>query len=68
LDLICPACEHRWLVAFDILAYLWSEIDDWAQRMLHEIHILATAYGWPEATVLALTSWRRQYYLNLICG
>src|SRR5207245_2864393 len=36
----CPACPNQWSQPFDIAAYLWSEIDDWAQRLLLEIHVL----------------------------
>lgn len=66
LDLTCPACAHKWLAAFDILSYLWSEIDAWAHRTLQEVHILASSYGWAEADILALGPWRRQYYLSMI--
>lgn len=66
LALACPACQHEWLMTFDILAYLWSEINDWAQRTLREVHLLATAYGWREADILALSAQRRQFYLTMI--
>lgn len=66
LALACPSCQHEWQVAFDILSYLWQEINDWAQRTLHEVHLLATAYGWREADILALSAQRRHFYLSLI--
>lgn len=66
LDLTCPACAHKWLATFDILAYLWSELDAWAYRTLQEVHTLAMAYGWREADILALSPWRRQYYLSMV--
>lgn len=66
LQLTCPACTHTWLAAFDILSYLWSEIDAWAHRILQEVHVLASAYNWREADILALSPWRRQYYLSMI--
>lgn len=66
LDLTCPNCRHQWLAAFDTLAYLWSEIDAWAHRILQEVHLLASAYGWREADILDLSPWRRQFYLNMI--
>jgi len=64
--LACPACRHHWSVAFDILAYLWSEIDDWAQRLLREIHALASGYGWSERDILALSARRRRTYLEML--
>jgi hypothetical protein len=66
LSLECPACNHQWQAAFDILAFFWKEIEAWAGRILSEVHILASAYGWDEADILALSSLRRQAYLELI--
>lgn len=66
LALTCPACEHRWQSTFDIVSYLWTETDAWARRMLRDVHVLASAYGWPEADLLAMSAWRRQFYLDLI--
>ncbi|NTU63994.1 MAG: phage baseplate protein [Chloroflexi bacterium] len=65
LTLTCPACAHAWQVAFDIAAYLWSEINTWANRLLGEVHQLASAYGWREADILAMSAYRRECYLEL---
>jgi len=67
-DLNCPVCAHHWAAAFDVMAFLWNEIDRWAQRMLREVHLLASAYGWTEADILSLSPSRRRAYLNLIGG
>lgn len=64
----CPGCGHGWTIHFDVLAYLWSELDDWAGRVLREVHDLASAYGWRERDILALSATRRQWYLDLIAG
>jgi len=66
LDLSCPACRHRWLAAFDMITFLWNEIDSWARRMLREVHALASAYGWSEADILSMSATRRHLYLDLI--
>lgn len=66
IELACPACRHCWLMGFDILSYLWTEIDDWAQRVLREVHSLAIAYGWSEREVLEMSARRRQSYLDII--
>lgn len=65
-DLTCPACGHRWLAAFDVMAFLWNEIDTWARRVLRDVHVLASAYGWSEADILSMGATRRQAYLDLI--
>ncbi len=66
LALQCPACGHAWRATFDIVSYLWTEVDAWARVLLHEIHVLASAYGWREPDILALSPWRRRSYLELI--
>jgi hypothetical protein len=68
IELACPACEHRRSVVFDILSYLWSEIDDWAHRLLIEVHTLASAYGWSEADIMTMSAHRRDLYLQMIAG
>jgi hypothetical protein len=66
LALSCPGCHHAWQAPLDIISYFWSEIHTWASRTLREIHALASAYGWREADVLALSPNRRQAYLEMI--
>jgi hypothetical protein len=66
LSLSCPACGHAWLQPFDIAAYLWTEIADWAKRALREVHALALAYGWSEADILAMSASRRRMYLQMV--
>ena len=66
IALSCPQCSHRWDAPFDIASFVWSEIHAWAVRLLHDVHALALAYGWPESGILAMSPWRRQAYLELI--
>ena len=66
LALDCPECAHAWRSPFDILTFLWSALDEWAKRMLAEIHILALHYGWSEAEILGLSAHRRRRYRGLI--
>lgn len=66
LNLFCPACSHQWQSTFDIVSFFWSEIHAWAIRILREVHILASAYGWQEADILAMSPYRRQLYLKMV--
>ena len=66
MDLTCPACGHQWQALFDIESFFWREISAWANRILREVHALASAYGWRESDILSMSTWRRQTYLNLI--
>jgi hypothetical protein len=66
LPITCDACGATWSRPLDIDAYLWRELDSWAVGLLGEIHALATAYGWTEREVLALSPRRRRRYLELV--
>jgi len=65
LDIACPECGTRTPAALDITSYLWTELDAWARDLLLDVHLLATAYGWTEPDILALSPARRRYYLEL---
>ncbi len=62
----CTRCSHHWSSRFDIVSFLWAEIDAWAQRLLAEVHSLAFAYGWSEHDILTMSSWRRHLYLGML--
>jgi hypothetical protein len=66
LALSCPQCRHEWKLAFDIASFFWNELNAWAQRVLREVHALASAYGWREEEILSMSAWRRQIYLGMI--
>lgn len=66
LDLSCPACGHEWKSLFDILTFVWKEIDSRAKRLINEVHSLAVSYHWSEAEILELSPQRRRMYLELI--
>ncbi|HEX7289001.1 MAG TPA: phage baseplate protein [Candidatus Angelobacter sp.] len=65
IDLTCAACRHTWQVMLDIEYFLWTKIGALAKRLLREVHVLARAYGWSEAEILALSPVRRQFYLEM---
>lgn len=66
LDVTCPECNLSWNSGFDIGAFLWREIDAWARRLLHDIYRLASAFGWSEQDILAMSAQRRGMYLDLV--
>lgn len=66
INLNCAACGHAWQSLFDILTFLWTEIQAQAKRLLREVHALAWAYGWRETDILALHPLRRQMYLEMV--
>jgi hypothetical protein len=68
ISLVCPSCRHEWEEAFDIGLFLWDEMASRVSRILYEVHMLASAYGWTEKDVLTISPARRQYYLEQVNG
>ncbi len=66
LEFGCPCCGHAWSVPFDIGTYLWAELQVRSQALLDEVHLLASAYHWSEADILALSPRRRRAYLDRV--
>ena len=65
-DLHCEACGHTGTAQLDAGELLWDELDARARSLLGEVHLLASAYGWSEAEVLALSPARRAAYLSMV--
>ena len=68
LALNCSSCGHKWEAPFDIVAFFWTEINAAAHGLLREVHALASAYGWTESEILALSPARRRCYLEMVNG
>lgn len=66
LDLECSECGNSWNEPFDIAAWLWTEIEARAHRLLLDVHTLAAAYGWSESEILSLSEPRRAQYLEMV--
>jgi hypothetical protein len=66
IDLVCPACEFRWQILFDIASFFYAEISAQARRLLYEVHTLARAYAWREADILGMSARRRQHYMEMV--
>lgn len=62
----CPNCSHKWAARFDIASYLWIEINQWAVRILQDVHKLARTYHWSEQDILNMNPVRRQLYLGMV--
>jgi len=64
----CPACGAQVDAVLDPAALLWDEVQVWAVSVFRQVHLLASAYGWTEREVLALSPVRRKVYLDLAGG
>lgn len=65
LNLQCMECKHEWQSLFDIATFFWTELEIHAKRLLNEIYILARTYHWREQDILALSTVRRRWYLEM---
>ena len=64
--LACPACEAEWRTMVDIAELLWTRVAQRARQTAQEVHVLAWAYGWHEADILAMSDTRRSLYLTMV--
>lgn len=62
----CGACGAVTEAVLDVPALLWAEVEAAAVALVHDVHVLAGAYGWSEAEVLRLSPPRRAAYLELV--
>ncbi|MEL6194769.1 MAG: hypothetical protein AAFR66_22100 [Bacteroidota bacterium] len=68
LKLTCPACLKSWTSYFDIMSYLWAELDQWAKDTLQDVYLLARGFGWNEEEILKLSPGKRQIYIQMLGG
>ncbi len=66
MNLSCTECSHQWNIPFDILSYIWIEINNWALHIFQEVALLARTFGWSEREIISMTPARRQVYLSLL--
>ena len=66
VTLTCPACSHEWSAVLDPVEFVWERLERWARHLGDDVHVLASAYGWSEADILALTPQRRRLYLEAV--
>jgi hypothetical protein len=64
-DLACSECAASFRAPFDIASFLWREISLEARRLIQDVALLARAFKWSEADILAMSHQRRQRYLEL---
>jgi len=64
----CPECGRACVSVVDMDELLWTEVTAWIHRTLRDVHALASAYHWTEADILAMSSWKRRLYLDMVPG
>jgi hypothetical protein len=66
LRLACAECDNLWKEPLDILQYLWLEIELTVLSIIGDVITLASAFGWTEHDVLALSPARRHLYVEQV--
>lgn len=66
LALQCANCGNDWEPLLEIGSFLWAELSELAERLMNDVHTLARSYGWPERDILAMSSARRKFYIELV--
>lgn len=66
LALTCPSCGASSEPVLDMGAWCWDMADAAVRRLLDDVHVLASAYGWSESDVLDLGPHRRAHYLGMV--
>jgi hypothetical protein len=64
----CPSCAAAVEPGIDLEGLALRQLAARQHGLLHEVHTLASRYGWTEAEILAVPPARRARYLDLIEG
>lgn len=64
----CPVCGEHVELFFDPLGYVLAELRDASSGLYADVHELAFAYRWSEASILALDRRRRHGYVAMVRG
>ena len=65
---VCPTCGHEAEHEIDLEGLALQRLAARQRALLHEVHTLASRYGWTESEILAVPPARRARYLHLIEG
>lgn len=62
----CPDCGEAHAVTFDVQRYTLALIRLGRDRLLGDVHLIASTYGWSRAEILTLDRDERNHYVELI--
>jgi len=62
----CPYCDHAMLIPVDLEALMLNELKKAQYKLHHDVHVIASQYGWVEEDILSIPATRRQQYIELI--
>ncbi len=62
----CPGCDGDVVLHFDPVTYTLTELRYAAGDLYEQVHLLASAFGWPESDILLMPRRRRARYAAII--
>lgn len=68
LNIDCAGCGRAIAASVDLAGFVARDLDRLVEGLLRDIDTIASAYGWSEAAILALTPARRARYVALIAN
>jgi hypothetical protein len=68
LETRCPACDNALSRHVDLERIALTRLRNARRVLLEQVHALASAYHWTEATIGALPAWRRAEFAVLAAG
>jgi hypothetical protein len=66
VDFPCVSCDAALSAAVDPAEFVARDLDRQVERLLGDVHAIASAYGWSEDAILSLPEGRRRRYLGLV--
>jgi hypothetical protein len=66
VTIACAGCRRPLAASVDLAAFVARDLDRVVDGVCRDIDIIASAYGWDEATILALAPARRRRYVAMI--
>ena len=66
VEAACSGCGAGVSASVDIAQFVAADIDRFVARVLRDIDVIASAYGWSEPQILALPAQRRADYVAMI--
>jgi hypothetical protein len=66
VDVVCPYCDERRTYDVDLVGLVLARFRERQERLLAEVHALASHYHWTETEILAIPAERRATYLALV--
>ncbi len=62
----CPYCDHAMSIPVDLEALMLKKLKKAQYKLQHDVHVIASQYGWAEEDILSIPATRRQQYIELI--